>query len=522
MTIGIRYLTQYAAATNPAGQRAEWPPHFGRVFMAMAAAHFESESDSAERIALEWLEAAEPPCMRASDADERTAVRTYVPVNDEHKGIFGRPRQDRAFPRARPHDECVYFIWDAAPPAEIRGALESVCAKVTRVGHSSSAVQMWVVPQGQEPKANWLPTPGSGDLRLRVTGAGTLRSLEKDFNATAIQEYEEVAELAASAKGREKARLKREIEARFPEGRPERRWPHLVHWQGYSRPAATEQRAEVVDGPFDPEIVVLAKIDGPALGLESTLQLTTALRNCAMDAAGNPVPEWISGHDGSGMPSQRPHLAFFPLPYVGFEYADGHVMGLGIAIPRDVNDPPGTRAQRLRACLGPLFFNTESGEEREIRLWRNGYRPMAGGRTPIWEWRLGREKRERPPQSLQRLNWTRPSRVWASVTPVVLHHYPKKRDGEVERILREAFVSALYPDPEWVGTRSVSLVAGAGHAMAQPPFTEGGASLCRYQTHVVARFATPVRGPLLVGRGRYRGYGLLKPVTDEEAEQWMR
>ena len=83
--------------------------------------------------------------------------------------------------------------------------------------------------------------------------------------------------------------------------------------------------------------------------------------------------------------------------------------------------------------------------------------------------------------------------------------------------MQDAFVSALFPKPECVRVRSVSAVQGAGHAMALPPYTEGGANLCRFQTHVVARFAQAVRGPMLVGRGRYRGYGLFRPLPDGEA-----
>jgi len=149
IALGVRYLTKYAVATNLARQQPEWPPHPGRVFMAMAAAHFETGGDPAERAALEWLEAANPPAMRASDADERTSVRAYVPVNDVQFGVAGRPRQERAFPRTRPHDDCVYLIWVVEPSAENRAALARVCAKVTRVGHSMSAVQMWVLPEGQ-------------------------------------------------------------------------------------------------------------------------------------------------------------------------------------------------------------------------------------------------------------------------------------------------------------------------------------------------------------------------------------
>ena len=511
IALGVRYLTKYAVATNLARQRPEWPPHPGRVFMAMAAAHFEAESDPEERTALEWLEAVSAPAMRASDAYDRTSVRAYVPVNDGHGGIVNRTRQDRTFPRTRPHDDCVYLIWEEDPAPNIRVALESLCSKVTRVGHSSSAVQMWVVPEGREPEPDWLPGAQLQDVRLRVPSAGTLRSLESAFNGAAIQEYDALAEAVATARGRDKTRLKSELKTKFSGGRPESRRPQLTDWQGYGRRPSVRYEQPVINGPFDEDFIVLTKTEGPALGLESTLQLTRALRNRATKPLGEDCPEWLSGHDSASAPTQHPHVAFFPLPYVGADYADGHILGLGMAIPRHIRHAPdASPEEELRRVLGPLFFNADTGEEREIRIWNEG----------IWEWTLEREKSERPPVALQRLNWTKASQVWASVTPLVLHHYPKKRNGDVERIVKEAFASAFFPEPEFVGARSVSIVPGAGHAMAAPPFVEGGADLCRYQTHIVARFAQPVRGPMLVGRGRFRGYGLFRPVTDEEARRW--
>ncbi len=511
IVLGIRYLTKYAVATNLARQRAEWPPHPGRVFMAMAAAHFENGADPAERAALEWVEAAPAPALRASDADERTTVRAYVPVNDVHGGIVKRPRQDRAFPRTRPHDDCAYLIWAAEPAGETRAALDRLCRKVTRVGHSMSAVQMWVIPKGEEPEPNWIPGTAQPDVHLRIATAGTLRSLEAAFNGEAIQRHEALMEAGAAARGREKTRLKRELQETFSDGRPESSRPQLVSWQGYGRPAAADAGQPAADGPFDENFVVLTKMEGAMLGLESTLQLTGALRNAAMKAAGDAVPEWLSGHDAAAAPSLHPHVAFFPLAYVGFEHADAHILGLGMALPRDLHLTPGsTRDEELRRFLGPLFFDSDTGEERPIPIWNHG----------VWRWMLERETRERPPLTLQRMSWTKPSRTWASVTPVVLHHYPKKRDGDIERIVKAAFVSALFPEPEAVSIRSVSAVQGAGHAMALPAFAEGGVNLCRFQTHVVARFAQAVRGPMLVGRGRFRGYGLFRPVAAGEALGW--
>ena len=86
--LGLHYLNGWsmAAADGARKERAEWPPHPDRVFMALAAAWFETGEDHAEGEALRWLEALPPPAIAASDADSRAAVVSYVPVNDDGGG----------------------------------------------------------------------------------------------------------------------------------------------------------------------------------------------------------------------------------------------------------------------------------------------------------------------------------------------------------------------------------------------------------------------------------------------------
>src|SRR2546423_1470403 len=85
LAFGIRYLNGFVAAAEPdAHERAECPPHPGRVFMALAAAHFQTGGDPAERAALAWLEElGDAPRIRAIDRIQRTVVTHYVPVNDK-------------------------------------------------------------------------------------------------------------------------------------------------------------------------------------------------------------------------------------------------------------------------------------------------------------------------------------------------------------------------------------------------------------------------------------------------------
>jgi CRISPR-associated protein Csb2 len=504
-TLGIQYLAGRSVAASVATPREpEWPPHPGRVFMAMAATYFETQGDEYEREALEWLEQASAPSVSASDHEPRSFVETYVPVNDKLDAAAGsalRARQPRSFATTRPERDCVYLTWSAEVPQHLRAALERLCSKVTRIGHSSSLVQMWLAGEAEEPDAEWRPQDVNSEGQMRIAQPGTLGYLRKEFNQEALERYQRLSETLESAKGKEKARLKRQIAEDFPGGQPRARRPRLTQWQGYARVRGQPPGEEVRSGPFDCNLIVLTKNEGRALGLESTLQLTSALRDAAMKAAGERVPEWLSGHQPNGNPSLKAHAAFFPLPFVGAKHADGHVMGLAIALPREPGLHSRARTEELRQVIGPLMFS-DCGEEKTVCLWRGN----------AWKWKLGRENREYPPRTLRAKTWTGPARNWASVTPVVLHHYPKRnREGDVERILLEAFQSALMPSPAQIRVQPVSLFEGAGHARAMPEFADGGMSLCRYQVHIAVEFETPVEGPILVGRGRYRGYGLLRP-----------
>ena len=145
--LGIHYLTGYATATSVGSRdEAEWPPHPGRIFMALVAALYETkptpgDADSAalwqqEQAALEWLEALAAPALKVSEHfDRRTVVTSYVPVND--KFSFPANKQPRTFPKVRPHDPNVFLIWqDTSASDSNKSALQRLCSKVTRIGHA--------------------------------------------------------------------------------------------------------------------------------------------------------------------------------------------------------------------------------------------------------------------------------------------------------------------------------------------------------------------------------------------------
>lgn len=508
-TLAIRFLTgRYVAAKFEDNSQAEWPPHPGRVFMALAASFFEGGQDPEERAALEWLEAQAAPEIEAGAAWERKGQTPYVPVNDDHGGIVSRSKQDRNFPSLRLDCEMVYLRYSAEPPSEIRQALVRIAGRVTRIGHSSSLAQVTLVDR-PEFRPMLEPKP-YGAKRLRIARPGYLRYLESVFNAEEFHAYFELQEQIAQSKGAALKRLKAEFKERFPVP-PLSERPGAAHWQGYDTPAEETEDAQIVDSPFAADFLILAKQgDGAALALGATLQLTGALRDLVMKNTTQPPPAWISGHNPDGSPCQFPHAAFFALPFVGSPYADGHLMGVGIALPRELHGEV-DRAAGIRKALGPVFLDA-GGQERELELWPKGQ--SRGEAKHLWRWIVKRSSGSMASQTLRQSTWTGPSQDWASVTPVVLHHYPKKKEEQdLARIVLEAIRSAMLPEPERLEISPIPFVSGAVHARNMPPYTEGGANLCRYQTHVRLHWKQPIRGPVLIGRGRYRGYGLLRPIA---------
>ena len=527
--IGIRYLMGWAVATDIAKrnppEEPEWPVHPARVFMALAAAHFETpwdEQHDSERMALQWLEDQMPPNLVIPRGEVRSPVTCYVPVNDRN-GLESlptrRPKQARTFPRVILEDETVYLIWpDAVVPGHHRIALDSVCSKVTRIGHSSSFVQAWVeydrkspqaAPNGNQFVPDYWERSESYERLMRVPAPGTLENLRRWYNSDSLDAWADLQMKFQSATANERKLLKVEIEERFGGRMPRSQRPILRAMQGYSR-LTSPRGGSVCKTVFDDELLILSKVDGPNLGLESTVQLTAALRGTILSLFPTEAdtPEWISGHRTDRSPSQEAHLALIPLAYVGPQYADGHLLGAAIVFPRHIS--PRDRVEPLR----PLFTLEADGTARlpVITMGRLG------------EWTLVRETRPFAARALQRPTWTEPSDVWATVTPIVLDRYPKAdrladRKAwilEVAGIIASSCRNIGLPEPIAIDIDKTSWHRGVPRAIPGktgfPMFPVRNFQSPRAQVHAWLQFDQPVRGPVIVGAGRYLGYGLCKPL----------
>ena len=296
--------------------------------------------------------------------------------------------------------------------------------------------------------------------------------------------------------------LKARLEDHFPNGQPVSLRPVPGSWQGYDRPRETSA-PEVPARGFDPRLIVL-RIKGKRVSLPATLKLTAALRGLLMGACPEqPPPEWFSGHCPNGTPTSEPHLALTPFPFVGSQHADGRIMGLGLVLPAGL-DP-----REIGRCLESFLHDPATGLPCEHRLFDGQW----------FECAIEMETRERPPKNLDPDTWTRASRVWASVTPVVLNRHFDGQD-KWERASESAKDMCGHiglPRPHEVLLHPVSLVEGVPHAREFPQLVRKSDGGRRSHSHAVIVFDEPVCGPVLVGAGRFRGYGLCRPM-DERGE----
>ena len=471
LSIAINYLNGRVAAStyNSAGARVEWPPHPDRVFMALVAAWGETGQDAAEERALRWLERQDAPSLAAGECMARQSVRHYVPVNDDlprtDRGRLlpeNRSRQGRQFASAALDNPVAHLIWPDADPSEHLPALQNLAARVTNVGHSSSLAQAYV--DDAPPPVNWQPMDDPGGYQMRVPYAGRFDDL-----------------VDAYGKGQ----------------RPEAR-----RWLGYRKIAATPDAAHP-QSVFSDNFIIF-EASGSGLDLRAAGPLAAALRNLILCQCPDPIPEWLSGHTQDGTRSESPHIALIPLPFVGSPHADGRVMGLAIAMPRAI--PPQEAGRSLHNLLG----YDASGELKSHTILQGHWNA-----TTLRQPEPGDQRQTR--YNLRAETWTRPATTWHTVTPVTLDRYykgPDKARLERENVAEQCRRIEL-PAPTTVVLGQVSMLEGVPPAREFPRLrrrSDRGGNGEWQHTHACIVFPEPVRGPVIIGSGRYRGYGLCRPA----------
>lgn len=484
LAIAWQFLTgSYRASDTTDRTQPEWPPHPDRVFQALVAAWGECGERQEWTAALEWLESLGPPLLSVpNEHSQSTGQKAFVPMNDVgasdrqwKKGAYSdrlksilpaqRVRKPRFFPKTWVGDGICALIWPDAEIDEHRAALEQICSEVTRIGHSSSLVRCWI--EDTPPPASWVPSSSNhaSGMRLRIPSKGRFKRL-----------YE--VHRAASENG-------------LYEGTPRSKERTYV---------LPSKRKGVPHTVFSPALTVFRRVSGDRYDLADTLGLTQALRAALIASTSElsvQAREILSGHKSDGAPLQDVHAAYIPLPFVGHQNADGHLLGIAISLPQnlsiDVED----------SVLGAIAEMLDERGRMKLYLGRQGEMELELVDSMILQ------------LSLQPLTWSVPSTSWATVTPIVMDRMQNARRSEPDVWAAEQIMGMCarvgLPNPEQITVRSVSAHSGAPPVAKMPPIRRKDGS-SRRMVHAVLQFDQQVQGPVILGSGRYRGYGLCKPI----------
>jgi len=222
------------------------------------------------------------------------------------------------------------------------------------------------------------------------------------------------------------------------------------------------------------------------------------------------VPALISGHYPDGTPVSYPHMAVVPLADVGSPCSEGRLLGIAIVFPRETDgerqnmehdspDDPSGRTIRWRT------FDRLLNAVTELELGKLGVWSIR--RVPVADTKL------------QLRRYTQPARRWASVTPIVRDKFPKaknpvERHAKIVAIVASACQNIGLPVPRAVSVYRHAAIKGvpSAHPWGKAPERTGwalpGFLSRRVLTHAIIEFSEPVRGPVIVGAGRYAGLGL--------------
>lgn len=451
-------LGSYQAA-DPLGppDRAEWPPHPLRLHAALlgAACAAGGEDPSPEAIdALRWLERQGAPTISACVAEwSRDAAEAFVPRNPVRAEFKGN-----RLPKVRAHGPS-HHAWARNP----RSFPTAIPTTEPGEGERPATIHYaWELAEAPPPVlealadgVGWLGSSRSPVSCARVANGPepSLRSHPDGPRALRVASPGTTDALLASR----------------------HTWPppQTGTVARYGSPSQSKSEPKIEGGPY--ELLLTRRIVRATHAIRYASVLTTALRSAVLSQAGDGAPDVLHGHGA------HPHAAYLALPDAGHPHATGVVRGIGIAVPsrtttdeRAIVSAALARIDRVSLGAGRPALALASGPAEEILATR--------------------------PE-----RWMAPSRSFVTVTPVVLDRFPRRERSVSDEIIA-SIRNAGIPEPDDVEFARVPLCPGAASAHEmRGPVPPG------LRIHLRLQFGRPVRGPLMIGRGRYRGIGLLMP-----------
>jgi CRISPR-associated protein Csb2 len=377
-----------------------------------------------------------------------------------------RSRVERRFPAFRPDEPIVRLVWrDVNADIETVTVLNALAADTPYIGHSSSLTRCRFRTD-DAPERTARP-------RRRVY-KGRLAELERSYHNGSRPSPGEDVRVAAAV-----------------------------------RPACKTS-------VFAERWLVLEHVDGDMPDLRAAALVAKALRSALMSGYKKNgqqavIPAVVSGHAVDGSPTSESHLAIAPLAFLGSQFADGRMFGFALI-------PPGEAEllanEDFRNALRAVAAWKEDKGWRELKLDCNGldltFTPSGEGAR----------------RSLEPAPYVAVAKTWATCTPMLLDRHLKakgnaERDAEVAKLLRHACANIGLPEPARISAGKHSAVQGApsaypsGRAPRWAGWRLPESLASRQLMHAVLQFEEPVRGPVILGAGRFVGLGLCRALDPE-------
>lgn len=458
------YRGVYAASSGTPREVPEYPAHPLRLYAALiGTAHALGRTE--HLAALRQLEQLKPPTIIAGATVETTEndVNHYVPCVPLAQGktrsdfILGDYKMKKRCPRSRMADPRIIYVWDVSPSDDLVRALDDLLPEITHIGSGESLVEA---------------------RRVQLDGFGIAPI---DFSGLEWQYTPDAGNGDMLIRVPADGLMKRFDEAYARGG-------HLDSYPTHRYRRWDRNSTEGRESPW--RLSYRFRLRGAAFHLEQALPLIEAFRGTLLTLSSREeMPSVLHGHGHKG----KHHVAFMPLAFVGSRHADGRIKGIGVAVPRDADADDREVIASFMHRLDGLDVRVRA-DSTQLSLMDRGERGMV---------------------SLQQSTWTSPSNTWVSVTPIALDDWP---GDDVGGVVAKSCVRAGLPLPERIEFVRTSM---AGAAVPHSGRFRGIAQRCPPKSpavwgHACIRWRDPVKGPLLLGRLRHFGIGLMMPVLPHE------
>lgn len=460
------------------GDEPEWPPSPLRLFQALVAAAAARSNERARLEspvpALRWLQELPSPEIVACPAVASTVpTQFYVPDNTADLQVpawkrgetdKGTKRTEKVVLPAHLAGDAVHYLFRVSSvDARLLDILASAARSITHVGWgidmvAADAALISHAEARQLPGNRW-QVARSGGVALRVPTSGTLDDLMRkhaDFlNRLTDEGFKPVPPL-------------REFAVRH-----------------YRRSTDPEPRPHCVFTILKPDAAGYRTFNTARRTRDVAAWIRHAVSGVCEQAGWKDFAEFVHGHTGDGQPNRNAdsHLRsqYLPLPTIN------HALGRVETIRRVLIAAPPGYGERIDFIRRRLMGCELKSEDPDSRKRTVGVLNLLTGRDWV------------------RDQYLEPSSTWSTVTPVILDGYNDRSVSKTCKLIQRALHNAGIMQPVEFEWQAFGYRAGVEpvQAFVRPRELHGT------MVHLRVRLTSPLPGPLALGAGRYRGFGLL-------------